>query len=496
MITAHGSPATDAGAEAPAQVYSTRRRTALILTGTGTAGAYHAGVLRALHEAGIKIDLVAARGIGIATALFAAIDGGGRLWETSGLWNDAAARRLYGWRPALRVAGYAAALALILLCLPLVLLALAVVVGIAGTIVTLIGLGEWGARLTATYTEWIDTVFAPAAIPTVIPRLVVFVLLVGGAVVAGGALAAYLRHRMRRRSRPGSFWRILGPPLTAEPLLSRCIAELWKLIRGAAPLAAPSRTELARRYIELLQENLGQPGFRELLLAVHDLDARRDVIFACLAQPHRGRFFSTASDAAGARPLETFDLAGVSRDHVFDALAAALAVPLATEPHLVTFAAEGPWRGETHRLCDRPESLSRLIEEAAAAGAEQLIVVAPSAAGAKPHELSAGRSELRGRVGEQLAGFEAASVRDALSQATDRFAAAFVIRPTHLPLMPLDFAGVYDERSDRTQTVSELASRGYEDAYRQFIEPVVGAGAEEADPIQPVNGPPSSAVSL
>ena len=58
MITGHGSPATDAGAEAPAQVYSTRRRTALILTGTGTAGAYHAGALRALHEAGIKIDLV------------------------------------------------------------------------------------------------------------------------------------------------------------------------------------------------------------------------------------------------------------------------------------------------------------------------------------------------------------------------------------------------------------------------------------------------------
>ena len=496
MITGHGSPAGGTGAETPTQVYSTRRRTALILTGTGTGGAYHAGALRALHEAGIKIDLVAGRGVGVASALFAAIDGGPRLWEQTGIWKDIAARRLYGWRPALRLAAYSAVAAFALLCLPLALLAAAVIVGLAGTIATLIGLGEWGSRLTAAYTSWIDTLFAPSAIPTVIPRLVVFALLIGLATVAGSALAAYLRHRVRRRSRPGSFWRLVGSPLTAEPMMSRCVAELWSLIRGAAPLATPSRTELARKYVELLQENLGQPGFREVLLTVHDVDARRDVFFALLAPPHRGRFFSRPAADTGARGLETFDLAGVSRDHVLDALAASLAVPLATEPHLVTFASEGPWQGETHRLCDRPESLARLIEEAAAAGAEQLVVVAPSVAGAKPHELSGGRAELRGRVGEQLAGFEAASVRDALAQSAERFAAVFVIRPAHLPLMPLDFGGVYDERSDRTQTVGELADRGYEDAYRQFIEPVVGAGAEAADPIQAVNGPQAAPVSL
>jgi len=36
-----------------ASAYSPRRRTALVLSGTGTAGAYHAGVLMALHEAGV-----------------------------------------------------------------------------------------------------------------------------------------------------------------------------------------------------------------------------------------------------------------------------------------------------------------------------------------------------------------------------------------------------------------------------------------------------------
>ena len=84
--------------EAPDRSYSTRLRTALLLTGSGTAGAYHAGVLRALHEAGVKIDLVGGRGVGAASALFAAIDGGARLWEPSGIWKDRGARRFYGWR--------------------------------------------------------------------------------------------------------------------------------------------------------------------------------------------------------------------------------------------------------------------------------------------------------------------------------------------------------------------------------------------------------------
>ena len=38
--------------------YSPERRTALVLSGTGADGAYHAGVLRALHETGIKVDLI------------------------------------------------------------------------------------------------------------------------------------------------------------------------------------------------------------------------------------------------------------------------------------------------------------------------------------------------------------------------------------------------------------------------------------------------------
>jgi len=44
--------------------YSPKRRTALLFTGSGSTGAYHAGVLRALDESGVKIDLVVGSGIG------------------------------------------------------------------------------------------------------------------------------------------------------------------------------------------------------------------------------------------------------------------------------------------------------------------------------------------------------------------------------------------------------------------------------------------------
>jgi hypothetical protein len=117
----------------------------------------------------------------------------------------------------------------------------------------------------------------------------------------------------------------------------------------------------------------------------------------------------------------------------------------------------------------------------ATAGAEQVILVSASSPEANAHQLGTGREEIRGRAGEYLASFEAASLRDALEQFDGRFAGLFVIRPVHNPLGPLDFAGVYDERSDRTQALSELVDRGYEDAYRQFIEPVVGAGGERME---------------
>lgn len=470
--------------ESPERLYSTRLRTAVVVTGTGTAGAYHAGVLRALHEAGIRIDLVAGRGVGAIGALFAAVDGGARLWESGGIWKGAGVARFYGWRAPLRASGWALVAALVALGFPIALLAIAVLAGLVGLLLTLVGLESAGAAVTAAYGRWIADLFAPGFLPTYIPRLTLLAVLVGAGALLAGALAARLSPR-RRRARHGGAWRLLGAPLTAASLFERCVAELWNLIRGAAPIARPPATELARRYVELLAENIGQPGFREMLVVVHDLDARRDLVFGLLGQAHRARFFGrTVLGDAAARQAEAFDLSGVARDHALDALASALSVPMAAEPHLIAFAPEGPWRGETHRACDRAASLSRLLEEVAAAGVEQVVLVAAVPPGAHPHELSASRVDPKGRAGEQLAAFESAGLRDAVEHFNGRFAGLYVVRPAHNPLGPLDFGGVFDERSDRTHTVAELADRGYEDAYRQFIEPVVGASGERIERVK------------
>ena len=88
-------------------------------------------------------------------------------------------------------------------------------------------------------------------------------------------------------------------------------------------MAAPTRAELARSIRRALQENLGQPGFRELLVTVHDLDAWRDLVFALLGR-------RIAGDSSRARwrprcpPFRGVRSGGVARDHLGDALVAAL----------------------------------------------------------------------------------------------------------------------------------------------------------------------------
>jgi len=210
---------------------------------------------------------------------------------------------------------------------------------------------------------------------------------------------------------------------------------------------------------------------------VHDLDARRDLVFGLVREPYRRALFP-AVGMVGVRRAEAFDLAGLARDHLLDVLRAALSVPGLTEPALVRFAHDAYWRGEVHRLVDRPAGLARLLEEAAAAGAEQVILVsaAPDAPG--PHELARPRLDPLGRLSEHAASSEAAAVRDAIEHVKHRFRAVYEVRPVHNPVGAFDLRGVYDERSDRFQSLNELMERGYEDVHRDFIEPIVAASGE------------------
>jgi hypothetical protein len=465
------------GSASTAEPYSPNRRTALVLSGVGTAGAYHAGVLRALHEAGVKVDVVGGRGIGCVGALFAAVDGAQRLWDERGFWRAPAARRLYAWRPALQIVAVAVLSALALIAIPILAVAAGLVVFPIDFLLKMVGVSA-ASGLVARYLTFANAAFAPGALPTWLPRLALLALAAG----AAAAIASAWTAGDTRRRRGAVWWRVVQAPLDCSAAVGCTWSAMWDLLRGAAQLRQPSPIELGRRYLELLADNLGQPGFRELIFTVHDLDAHRDLVFAVVAESRRRDLLRRATtQEAEARRAELIDLSGIGRDHLADGVAAALALPLATEPHTITFSADAYWRGEAHRLCDRPGSLARLIQELAALDVEQIIIVTAAPDASSPHALAPPRIEGRARLGEYLQSAEAAAVRDIVA-ATSLPAAGrprlFTIRPAHNPVGPLDFRGGYDDRSDRRQPLAELMGRGYEDAYHQFIEPVVGASGD------------------
>ena len=160
------------------------------------------------------------------------------------------------------------------------------------------------------------------------------------------------------------------------------------------------------------------------------------------------------------------------------ALCAALAIPLATESSTLRFTPDGYWRGETHRVCTRPGALIRVLDELGSLDIEQVVLVTAAPDPALAHELSPPCLDGRARLGEYLLSAESSVVRDAVALSGVSGPRVFTIRPSHNPIGPFDFRGQFDDRSDRVQSLDELMSRGYSDAYYQFIEPVLGASGE------------------
>jgi hypothetical protein len=455
--------------------YSPERRTAVVLSGTGIHGAYHAGVLRALQEAGVKVDLLAGHGAGAANAALGAIDGQARTWERDGLWLGPSAADFYGWTPPVRTLSRLVALLATLLLLPLLLVVVsALVVYPLGFVLDTVAPGT-GTTLVGAYQALLQRAFAPGMVPAVVPRLGVIVI-----VAAAGALltvAARARWRSRPRTSLGApWWSVLGAPLDTASINHALTQVVSQLLKGAGTAGEANHAALGTRYAEALAESLGQPGFRELIVAAADLDARRDVIGALLREPYARDFLSAR--AARDRDADILDLSTQARRHILDLVAAGLTPPVLAEPHAIQFAADGHWRGETHRVCDRPGIIHRLLEEVAAAGVTQVVIVSACSTASEPHHLRVTPLNIRHRLGEFIAAAESAALRDAAETARLRFDCVYVIRPAHNALGPFDCGGAYDRTSERRVSVAELERQGYDDASRQFIEPVVGASGE------------------
>ena len=300
--------------------YSPSRRTALVLTGTGAHGAYHAGVLRALQEAGVKIDVIAGqgrwrrgRGAGGDRRRGAAM---GRRWHL------AFARRAEPVHVAQAPPGggvdrdWSCPQSCCCPCLR-------------------------AARRSARLSRR-DSCSRCCRSSRAIPRR-------GLRCMAAGRICRREPSNVSPplrchcpagdRGRARNRWRAVRPHHRVTPVRASLVVAhrrgavrratlrasdspkpIWESIRGAAPLARPTSAALGRRYAEVLSENLGQPGFRELVLVATDLDARRDVVAALLAEPHRQTFL--APRPGRDRRSEVLDLAGVSREHAIDVVGA------------------------------------------------------------------------------------------------------------------------------------------------------------------------------
>src|SRR5207249_2296065 len=156
-------------------------------------------------------------------------------------------RGFYPWRATLSLLAWALVVALAIVAVPIAAMAAGLVVFPIDFLLKLVGLGGAGG-LTGWYMRVANEAFAPAALPTWLPRLAL--LVVGGA--AGAAAIPAWRAAGRRRSRGGFWWRAVPAPLTAAPAIEHCWRVVWDLVRGAAQLKAPPAGELGRRYTELL----------------------------------------------------------------------------------------------------------------------------------------------------------------------------------------------------------------------------------------------------
>jgi hypothetical protein len=195
-----------------------------------------------------------------------------------------------------------------------------------------------------------------------LPQLITAVLAV--VVVALLVAAARARRRLpaRRDQRGGAWWTLLATPMAGDVTAQFFIGGLWDLLRGGANVRQPSSAELSRRYADpKLGASLAILGSASCCSSRDSMPV--DVVFA--TRPSAGvrtcsnAFF--AQRARAKRPCLYYDIGGCAGPCVPE-------VPGVTEAPFIAFAPESYWRGETHRISDRPASLVRVLEEVAHAG--------------------------------------------------------------------------------------------------------------------------------
>lgn len=474
--------------------YSPKRRTALVLAGSGTSGAYHAGALKALDESGVKLDLIVGSGAGAVAAAYGAAAGGPRLYEAGGFWHDATWESFYRLKTPLRLGLLLLGVSFGVFLLPLALALL------AGLLVPLVLVADLAAPgLSARLVGFVAAVPTAMRIPYLAALSVpIFVLSVIAILYVGGT---YVRA-------PRRFAESLESLLDARRARQRLARGLWEIARGSASSAhPPSEAELGRRYVALVAENLGQPGFRELILRTADLETGAVLPFVILQDAYRDAFAATRTRGARSRlpgiPGAVDLRADGYADLFLDAVLTGVLPPMVAPVQRLAFPKGGIHAGEVHRLTDAAVAAGSGISEALAAGAEQVIVVSaapvnptPSARRRGPRavadallstlERQAVEADVRTAerinrmveaLGHRVEGGRSAWQDPATGRVYRDFA-LYVVRPERRPFGPLELEGAQDPATEAQAGPADLIDLGYRDAYRMFVEPVVGAAPE------------------
>ena len=450
-------------------VFSPRRRTAAILIGEGTGSAYLAGVMKALHDAGVRVDVVLGKGAGALVAALFAIDADSRLGGDDGLLAQVGKRRPWRLQPLYKVTLVCLALSFAAFLSPVLvgLIALAMLPFEAlGRLVT----ESSAAEPAPTWFGYLLEAGEPFYLRAMVVPLIVLCAF-------WFVWWAYAFVRERRVPSLPELYKLGSLSALLE-------SSLWRAARGASSDSRPhDRKELGEAYRRLLSGSWGQRGFRELVFYALDTDSGQEVPFAMLKE----RFFKKLkAGRAGGREwarAEPIDLVKDGDALFFDALMAALSPPglVPSVPMKLPLGTRNG--GEVHRFSSSLLASGGAVADAVSAGAEQLLFGAGCTPGERPSGNPLERvteAATRNALAVDLA--EAANVTDL---------PVFLIRPDK-QRSPFEITGRAQFGNERLG-LAALMAHGERDAERLFVEPVLGAahpgGGEATIPIKEASGP-------
>ncbi len=455
-------------------------RTAVVFAGSGASGAYHAGVLKALDEAGVRIDLMVGSGVGVLAAVFGAAASGSVLYGEKGLWREISARRVFRLRSGFR---FLRALGLVALSAFLVPGLLALLLGLLLPAFLAVDLARPGfmTSLSRTLADLapgfrLFFIFALAA-PTFLAFL--FVLF---------RAASILKNSGRR------FGESLESAFDLSGIEAELARRLWEVARGPAlNEPAPETSEVGRQYAALIAENAGQPGFRGLVLRAANLDARKPLVVKLVSDERNG----ASRGPGGDELLDLKDTA--TAPLLYDVVATAFATTPLSSPRRVRLPKQGAFGGEIHRIAEASAIAGSGLSEAIALGADQIVLVTATAADPGPlaerrglkalaaaflalQERTAIENDLRqterlNRIVETVGHQRSTGEREWQDPHTGRrFRSVTIhkVRPRRSLLRPLDLDGAVDPSNEVETTLMDWLEEGYRDAHRCFLDAALG----------------------